>query len=257
MTRAPLLALSCLLTLVSAPVSAAFADTDLDRLALKIWQVRAAFHNLTVTMGDPVAEQKLAELIDEAESVMQTVTSHAESDSEQAFIDETAEPWQNFLTLAQDNTIAELGYTDHYTIIDMESAVVALSESLAAQRQQLKGDSDDLLDIAVDLQRITSEYLFISSSPDGGSATMATSSDGGRLQFVDAVPALDARLKQARADWQGNPDVLRELESVITKWSFIRDSLVKFYENAVPFLVKRYSAQMVDSLLLAAEFAGQ
>lgn len=40
----------------------------------------------------------------------------------------------------------------------------------------------------------------------------------------------------------------RALNQVGLKWTFIRESMVKFYENAVPFLVYRYTKQMVDTL---------
>ena len=255
MARATSLLLAGFLALIATPSTAAISAADLDMLGLKIWQVRAAFHNVTSTLGDPVAEQQLQELIAAAEQVMTQVRDSAESDAEQAQVEQLAENWETYLSLAGQNTAGELGYTDHYTIIDLESSVLALSESLAAQRQQLSGSASDLLAIAIDLQHIASEYMFIASSPDGGSATMGSASDESRLEFVEAVPALDAKLKAALQKWQGNADVLRELQSVNTKWGFIRESLVKFYENAVPFLVKRYSTQMVDSLLMAAEFA--
>ena len=41
----------------------------------------------------------------------------------------------------------------------------------------------------------------------------------------------------------------RALNQVGLKWQFIRESMVKFYENAVPFLIYRYTKQMVETMI--------
>ncbi|MCB1837651.1 MAG: hypothetical protein KDH99_08520 [Alcanivoracaceae bacterium] len=254
MNRRYLTALLVPLLLVSSPGMAALARLDLDALALDIWRVRAAFHAHTAMQGDPRYLEELDELVAEADDLMATLEDSVESDDEQVFVDSARDAWETFRELAGQNTYAELGYTDHYTIVDMETAALSLSELIDTQRTDTAGKGEDLADLAVRLQRIASEYMFTAALPDAGGA-IGTGAEEGRLEFVEAVPDFDARLQAAEKAWAGNPDVSRELSSVVSKWAFIRQSLVKFYENSVPFVVHRYAGQMVESLNQAAELA--
>lgn len=255
MSRRYLMALTVPLLLLSANAAAAIARIDLDQLALDIWQVRGAFHAHTAMQGDPRYLEQLDQVIADTEDVLAVIEESAESEDEQAFVDSVMERWEGYRELAGQNTFAELGYTDHYTITDLENAALHLSEVINERRKETSGKGEDLADLAVRLQRITSEYMFTASAADGGSGAIGTGAEEGRLEFVEEVPDFDARLKAAQQVWAGKPAISRELDSVASKWAFIRESLVKFYENSVPFVVHRYSTQMVESLNMAAEMA--
>ena len=236
--------------------SAAMSRLDLDRLALDIWRVRAAFHTLTVMQGAPAFEEQLELVIEDTEEVLSQLADSAEGEDEQAFIDSVSTGWDRYRDLAGRNTVAEMGYTDHYTIVDLESEALALSRLINERRQEASEKGEDLADLAVRLQRITSEYMYVSAAADGGGA-IGTGVEDGRVEFVTAVPDFEERLNKAQKAWAAHPDISRNLRSVASKWAFIRESLVKFYENSVPFVVQRYSLQMVDALNASAEMARQ
>lgn len=252
MSRRFLMALAVPLMLLSANTPAAIARLDLDRLALDIWQIRAAFHAHTAMQGDPVYLEQMEEVIADTEELLAAVEDSAETEEEQAFVDAVLKGWEGYRELAGQNTFAELGYTNHYTIVDLENAALSLSEMINERRQGAAGKGEDLADLSVRLQQLASEYMFTASSPDAGGA-IGTGAEEGRLEFVEAVPDFDARLKAAQQTWAGNPEVSRELRSVALKWAFIREPLVKFYENSVPYVIHRYANQMVASLNMAAE----
>ena len=254
MNRRYLMALLVPLLLLSSPGMAALSRLDLDTLVLDVWRVRAAFHAHTAMQGDQRYLDELDELVADAEDVLATLEDSAETGEEQAFVGSVRDAWETYRELAGQNTYSELGYTDHYTIVDMETAALSLNDLINAQRKDTAGKGEDLADLAVRLQRIASEYMFTAASPDAGGA-IGTGAEAGRLEFVEAVPDFDARLQAVQKAWAGNPDVSRELSSVASKWAFIRQSLVKFYENSVPFVVHRYAGQMVESLERAAELA--
>lgn len=255
MNRRYLVALLVPLLMLSSPGMAALSRLDLDTLALDVWRVRGAFHAHTAMQGDPRYLEELDALVEDTEDLLDTLEESVETDEEQAFMDAVRTSWETYRDLAGQNTFAELGYTDHYTIVDMETAALSLSDLINEQRKETSGKGEDLADLAVRLQRIASEYMMTASAPDGGSGAMGTGAEDGRLEFVKAVPDFDARLKAAQKAWAGDPDISRELNSVASKWAFIRQSLVKFYENSVPFVVHRYAGQMVETLNQAAEMA--
>jgi hypothetical protein len=245
------------LMLLSETGAAALSRLDLDRLALDVWRLRSAFHAYTVMQGNALYLEQLEEVIADTDDVVNTLRSSAETDAEKVFIEALDSGWQRYRDLAGQNTVADLGYTAHYTIVDLESEALSLSRIISQQRQGVSAKSEDLADLAVRLQRITSEYMFTASAPDGGSGAIGTGAEEGRLAFDEAVPDFDARLQVAQKAWAGSPDVARELRSVASKWAFIRESLVKFNENSVPYVVHRYSRQMVGALNNAAEMARQ
>ena len=254
MNRRYLTALLVPLMLLSSPGMAALSRLDLDTLVLDVWRVRAAFHAHTAMQGDQRYLDEIDQVLADSDALLATLEEGVETDEEQVFVESVRDAWATYSELAGQNTYAELGYTDHYTIVDMETAALSLSELIDAQRKETSGKGEDLADLAVRLQRISSEYMLTASSPSGG-ADIGTGAEEGRLEFVEAVPDFDARLQAVQKAWAGNPDVSSELSSVASKWAFIRQSLVKFYENSVPFVVHRYTGQMVESLERAAEIA--
>ncbi len=257
MSRRCLMALTVPLLLISANSAAAITRLDLDQLALDVWKVRGAFHAHTAMQGDPRYLEQLEEVIADTEDLLSVIEESVETEDEQAFVESVMEGWENYRELAGQNTYVELGFTDHYTVTDLENAALQLSEVINEWRKETSGKGEDLADLAVRLQRITSEYMFTASSADGGSGAIGTGAEEGRLEFVEAVPDFDARLKAAQDAWVSSPDISRELRSVASKWAFIRESLVKFYENSVPFVVHRYSTQMVESLNIAGVMGPQ
>ena len=92
----------------------------------------------------------------------------------------------------------------------------------------------------------------MAADPAGG---MAAGSDEGRLDFKKSVPEFERMLKAAQSQYADDEAMTRALDQVAVKWKFIRQSMVKFYENAVPFLIYRYTKQMVDTLEQAISLA--
>lgn len=242
------------LLLVAETGAAAISRQDLDALALDVWRLRAAFHTLTVMQGGADFQEQLDLTLEDADDAFARLADSAEGEQEQSFINQVSERWERYRTLIGSNTVAELGSTDHYTITDMEAEAQSLSRLLNERRGETSAKGEDLADLAVRLQRLTSEYMFLSAAADGGGA-IGTGVEDGRLEFVSAVPDFEQRLTKAQKTWAGNPDISRNLRSVASKWAFIRESLVKFYENSVPFVVQRYSQQMVETLKESAELA--
>ena len=99
---------------------------------------------------------------------------------------------------------------------------------------------------------MTSEYLNIAADPAGG---MASGSDEGRIEFKDAVPEFERMLAAAKKNHANDEAISRALNQVGVKWMFIRESMVKFYENAVSYLIYRYTNQMVDTMSQAISLA--
>lgn len=240
---------------VSLPFSAGaeVEKADLQQLVLDVWRIRADFHMYTVMNGDGAYQSQLEESIFQGDETMETLLDSAETDAEQELVRELAQQWQIYAEKARSNTVAELGYTDAYTVQDMLKAGVAITDAIADYEAAEEGNYADLIALGAELQQMASEYLYLAADPSGG---MAAGTDVARLSFKEAVPDFDRELEALREKYQDDKPVLRTLRQVGMRWQFIRDSLVNFSENAVPFLVHRYSHEMTRELALVTTLGG-
>lgn len=246
--------LGSLVALAIFPVSgmAAISDADLEEFELGLWQVRSDFHMLTIMTGGDSYAADLDDSIDRARRTLKRLESDAEGGEERKLVGELANEWKIFEAAASANTMAEQGYTNAYTIQDVNEVPALMLEKIEAYEGGTEGQYDDVRAMAAYLQRMTSEYLNLSADPSGG---MAAGTDEGRLEFKDAVPQFESMLANAKTKHAGDEAMSRALTQVGLKWQFIRESMVKFYENAVPFLVYRYTKQMVETMDQAISLA--
>ncbi|WP_162925752.1 hypothetical protein [Isoalcanivorax indicus] len=236
-----------LLPMLMLPTTAAAAidQSQLERLQLDIWRIRGDFHMYTVMGGDRQYARQLNQSISNGQRAFQSLTSTADSDAEIALVDTLNDSWRDFVSAAGSNTIAELGYTETYAAQDVNRLAAVMSNQLNNFATSAEGDYHDLWALAAYMQRMASEYLALAADPSGG---MAVDTGEGRIEFRDTVPAFDRMLADMRRKYRDDDAVNRALDQVASKWAFIRESLVKFYENAVPFLVHRYTQQIIESI---------
>lgn len=231
---------------------AAITNADLEELELSLWKVRANFHMLTVMTGSDTYSSELNRTISRADQALSELEANAEGSEERQLVADLEKDWQVYMDAAKGNTMAEQGYTNAYTIKDVNELPAIMAEKMDAFENAASGKYDEIRELSAYLQRMTSEYLNVAADPAGG---MAAGSDEGRLDFKNAVPQFEKMLKAAQKQYSGDEAMNRALDQVAVKWKFIRESMVKFYENAVPFLIYRYTKQMVDTLEQAISLA--
>ncbi|MBZ2187921.1 hypothetical protein K8B33_02325 [Alcanivorax sp. JB21] len=231
--------------LMPVVASAAINQAQVERMQLELWRVRADFHMFTVMDGDRRYERQLAQSLRSAESQFRVLQSAASSDTDVALVNAMRNNWAEFTKAAESNTIAKLGYTESYAAQDVNRLAAVMNNQLSTYSADSSGDYADMWALAAYMQRMSSEYLALSADPSGG---MAVDTGEGRIEFRDTVPAFDRRLAEIRAKYRDDDTATRALDQIASKWGFIRESLVKFYENSVPFLVHRYTQQIVASV---------
>lgn len=232
----------------STASAAAIEKSDLQALELDIWNVRSGYYLYSVMSGDSSYNKALQTKIAEAKESYARLAQQAEGDADAKFLKEIDALWPHFISLANQNSIAQKGYTDSYLAIDLNNQAADIINLL--EQYDAQGKPSDLLVLAIKSQRMTSEYLSLAAAPDGG---MSTAEGNIRIDFDQAVPEFDQLLAAAQKNYANNETVTRSLEQVARKWRFIRESMVKFYEDSVPFLVNRYSEQIVELLDQVAE----
>lgn len=246
--------LGSLLAIALLPVQgmAAISNADLEEFELSLWKVRANFHMLTVMTGSDTYDSDLQRSISQASQALSALSLNAEGSEERQLVADLEKDWKLYMDAAKGNSMAEQGYTNAYVIKDVNELPAIMSEKMDTFDTATSGKYDQVRELSAYLQRMTSEYLNVAADPAGG---MAAGSDEGRLDFKNAVPEFEKMLKAAQKQYAGDEAMTRALDQVAVKWKFIRESMVKFYENAVPFLIYRYTRQMVDTLEQAISLA--
>ena len=64
---------------------------------------------------------------------------------------------------------------------------------------------------------------------------------------------LEKRLQELKASPRNTAEIKASLQSVQTKWNYIEKSLKNYNENSVPFLISKYSEQIISGLEKTSE----
>jgi hypothetical protein len=242
---AALMLLTC-----STGLQAAIKQTGIEQMIMDVWRVQADFHMLTVMGGSDKYRKQMEESIQRGNETLNSLRSNAESDAGNTLVSELESTWSDFIEYARANETARQGQPSRYTRLDLRSAGQSMVDRLKGADFAEEGEYSDLMSLGGDLQHIAAEYLRLAAAPGGGVA-----GSGDRISFEDAVPAFGERLTKLEKRYAEEDAIKRTLGQVRIRWRFIRDSLVNFSEDAVPFLIHRYSHQMTDELELAKNLA--
>lgn len=103
-----------------------------------------------------------------------------------------------------------------------------------------KEANDDLSSTCVQMMRILASYMNVAANPFGGFA----------LSFEDKDTDLARLVTEMDAHWErlmrGEPDP--SIRSAHTKWRFIRSTILRATEEALPFIVSYQSRQILSQL---------
>lgn len=227
-----------------------------------------AFHNVTILMermfaeyqmfkgeqGDPRYAEKLDITIDEYNTSLDTL----EQLLAEAEMSDLLEPISPLLVgyrdlMVENKESIESGGYEEFALIDemVQNKNEALGQLIQARKNyysskgiELGPQAEEARNIAVIMQRLAARYIEITSSEFGTSfrdQSEEKSIDELALSFSD-------RLKELSVQNSANPDVSSALSRVSAKWRFIEKSMINYQESTVPFLVSRYSSDIVDQL---------
>lgn len=241
------------ITGLAAPMaaSAALSRAQLEDLEHHLWQVRTDYHMYSVMDGNDTYRVALNEAAQQAAEALDELRAASESEAERTLVADLTDRWRR---MAADQALPAPGDAEAEGVSGDPRRLDDLPAEMAAGIDGFEGaaggEYDDVHGLVSELQRLTSSYVaIIAANDDEGQAQQD------RGAFEQAVPAFSDRLKRVQAAHRGDGNLNRTLEQAALKWGFIRSSMLKFGDDAVPFLVYRYTSQMTSSLQQAVELA--
>ena len=214
--------------LLPALGQAALARAQLETFQRQLWRISTDHHMITLMDGDQGYSQSLQQTATAAGADLRALAAAAESDDEQALVADLEAQWTRFDPTGEGQEAR------------FDEVPAAVTEQVKNFQGGQSGDFDDVQRLITDLRRLTATYTAIVA---GG----AVDQDAFRAE----LDAFEQRLKRVQAAHRGNAPLAKALEQARLKWAFMRGSLVKFGDDAVPFLVYRYSQRMSDNLSAA------
>lgn len=211
--------------LLPALGQAALARAQLETFERQLWRISTDHHMLDLMDGDQRYGASLEETASAAAAGLETLAGNAESEQEQALVADLQARWE------------ELDAAGEGDPARFDRVPAAVSERIEAFEGGESGDYDDVQRLITGLQRLTATYTAI---VDGG--------DADQDAFRAELGEFGQRLKRAQAAHGDHGPLKEALEQSRLKWEFVRGSLTKFGNDAVPFLVYRYTGRMTENL---------
>lgn len=151
------------------------------------------------------------------------------------------------------------GFTDLQPIADLakrNQQLLVLSGELYGKIQQESSTSVPPLtersrELGLLMQSISVNYASRNASVGG---TFIGGSGGEDEKPIDELATdFQTRLAELKASPRNTPEIKASLQSVQTKWNYIEKSLKNYNENSVPFLISKYSEQIISGLEKTSE----
>lgn len=243
---------TCLLAAtVVLPAAAARADdgeslTLLRDSQVAVYAIVRDFHMLTLLPGERERTRGLQQRVAGTGAALGKVP--AASGPRDEAVTAARNEYKHFAELALANNIVKDGYTDDNLVGELYDSAELVSSSLgkAIAGTEGGGAQRKLADQAhaanLLMQRAAAAYIKRSAqmSPDIGAEIP--------YDLGEATKELDKRMTALAAALRNNKAAGNSMRNVMTKWNFIKPSLLNYNDKAVPYIVDRYAGQVMLGL---------
>lgn len=232
-----------LLTLFSPLLNAAqTSQHTLLAQELSTYRLLTLFHLLRLEQGAPEVQLRLQAEMESFEHLLHVQADEALSSQLQP----TAQRFQAALLSGARQSHDDI---DFYALGELSQSGHSLLQ-LIRQHQVELADSPASMDLrqAILMQQIAAEYVREAASFDSGSAVYDRAQE--LSEPVDALTqAFSQRLEQLQHSTAESADQRAKLEQVRVIWNYIEEPLLNYRERSLPFVISRYSEQIVTLLV--------
>jgi hypothetical protein len=211
-----------------------------------------AFYNFSANDGDKALLMDVNEAINNVNSTLNTLEAFNGLDEVKSEIEAANQSWQTHKTTLNTitNDILDQGYADLRLMSDLAIQNQEFENILANTYKKVKDDGSYTLNKVTEKSR-EAALLMASMMTKYSARTTSNVSQifqgGDDEKTIDILAAdLDKLLKDLLA--ASNADQKKSIDSVLTKWDFIRNSYINYNEKNVNYVVNLYSKRIIDAL---------
>lgn len=245
----------CALFAAALPAFAAAPDANL----LKVHQLRLAaqkslsdFYMFNGMEGDQRYARMINESVDEASSRLSEL-GEMPGDSSNALRAQLQQQWTGYKTDLDGLTRAlkSQGFTELQPVADLAARnqqLLALSTELYNKIQQESGTQVPKLTQQSREQSLLMQAIAVDYASRSASVGASFFGGGEAKPIEEMVSEFASRLDSLSRAPQNTAQTRQALGSIQTKWRYIEKSLKNYNENAVPFVVSKYSDSIIEGL---------
>lgn len=249
------------LILFLAPLSSTAAESplfaSLHQFRISNFRALNSYYQFSVN-GDKTKLDEIVASVNTANSEMKTVTENSDGILSKDQVSELTAEFQKFKDLMKQNItdVRKRGYPDLRLVSDMANQAQTLSKqsetlyTAALNNANITADSrvESARAAAVLMAQMMSKYSARSNS-SVAQTFQGSESEAPLDQQAKEFDTLLAQLKKGKE----TGDLKQAIESISSKWMFIRGSFINYNEKNVPFIIDRYSKGILDQLKTAIQ----
>lgn len=211
-----------------------------------------AFYNFSANDGDKALLGDVNEAINEVNAILNTLESFDATEELKNELSAAAQNWQKYKSILNTNIndILDQGYADLRLIADLAKQNQEFTNLLAATYAKIETDSGYSPEKLAAESRKSAIVMALMMTKYSARTTSNVSQifQGGETEkTIDVLAAdfdqqLKSMLKLASAEQK------ESINSVLTKWEFIKNSYINYNEKNVNYVVNLYSKRIIDSL---------
>ncbi len=227
---------------------------QLHRVQINAYQAINAYYNFSLNPGDKEIHIEINKEMDDLESILSTLESAEgilDIQSELTVINESWVKYKDLLKTNIDDAI-NLGYPDLRLAADMAQAnidLVGAVERAYEKAENLSGFKPADLVVALRDSKLLLASMMTKYSARSAS-NVSQIFQGAKTEEPMDVQAerFDKRLAELMKSELNKGESAAVLDSISSKWNFIRNSYKNYNENNVSYVVNLYSYRIIDAL---------
>lgn len=203
--------------------------------------------------GDAAKLDEIVNSIKTADSEIKTVSDNSDGVLSKEQLAGLASEFQKFKDLMKQNItdVRKRGYPDLRLVSDMANQAQVLntqsSELYTAALDKTKTTADSRVESARSAAVLMAQMMSKYSARSNSSVAQTFQGSESEAPLDQQAREFDRLLTQIK---KGEPtgELKEYINSVSSKWMFIRGSFINYNEHNVPFIIDRYSKGILDSL---------
>ncbi|UZE97732.1 hypothetical protein [Alkalimarinus alittae] len=211
-----------------------------------------AFYNFSANDGDKALLGDVNEAINEVNTVLNTLESFNSVEYIKPDITAAAEKWQSYKTTLNTiiNDILDQGYADLRLMSDLALQNQEFTDQLSTSYAKVESESGFKPEAIAEQSRQSAIMMAAMMTKYSARTTSNVSQifQGSATEKTIDVLAndLDKKLNTLLSNSSGEQK--KTINSVLTKWDFIKGSYINYNEKNVNYVVNLYSKRIIDSL---------
>ncbi|MDI9245241.1 hypothetical protein [Marinobacter sp. CHS3-4] len=150
------------------------------------------------------------------------------------------------------NIVRESGYPDLRLVSDMANQAVAMNQSATELYELSKDSAETEIDPRVEAARsaaVTIAQMMAKYSARTNSQVAQTFQGASNdVSLDEQARQFDSLLAEIQKGGETSAELKSTLQSLSSKWQFIRSSYINYNDNNVAFVIDRYSKRILQSL---------